>query len=304
LNASGYHSSAEAIGSETVSSLYLYSNLNEVPASESYRHFYRAAFVSDIVSFDQSHTMFPVGSSPVFSFRIKASRQTPLVNASAKARIFDREGKTVASRKVDGALEGSHQMTIGPQTSGLYTLEVSVETPAGAIIAGNRLDFAVNPLPTSILIFCAHEDDDTAHPEIIRAAVENHIPLHVVYFTSGDAGGCDRYDMHSCDAERAMDFGEVRMNEARASLKHLGVPEENVSFLGLPDGGMEQIWARNQKSEKPYLSVLLASEYSPYRDSAVPNLPYAGCGSCGNQNLHREVQTRADHNGTSGRAAR
>jgi LmbE family N-acetylglucosaminyl deacetylase len=105
--------------------------------------------------------------------------------------------------------------------------------------------------------------------------VENNIPLQVVYFTSGDAGGCDRYYMHSCDAERAMDFGEVRMNEARASLKHLGVSEENVFFLGLPDGGMEQIWARNQKSEKPYLSVLLASEHSPYRDSAVPNLPYA-----------------------------
>src|SRR5207248_8231542 len=42
-----------------------------------------------------------------------------------------------------------------------------------------------------------------------------------------------------------------------------------------PDGGMEQIWARNQKSDRPYLSVLLASEHSPYRDSAIPNLPYA-----------------------------
>ena len=65
------------------------------------------------------------------------------------------------------------------------------------------------------------------------------------------------------------------MNEARASLKHLGVSAENVFFLGLPDGGMEQIWARNQKSDRPYLSVLLASEHSPYRGSAVPNLPYA-----------------------------
>jgi LmbE family N-acetylglucosaminyl deacetylase len=256
-------------------SLYLYSNLNEVPASESYRHFYPAAFVSDVVKFDQSHTIFRAGSSPVFSFEIKASSQTRLVNASAKVSILDREGKTLKSRNVDGPVEGSHQMTVEPQRPGLYTFAVSVTTAEGAIVAGNRLDFAVNALPPSILIFCAHEDDDTAHPEIIRAAVENNIPLQVVYFTSGDAGGCDRYYMHSCDAERAMDFGEVRMNEARASLKHLGVSEENVFFLGLPDGGMEQIWARNQKSEKPYLSVLLASEHSPYRDSAVPNLPYA-----------------------------
>lgn len=255
-------------------SLYLYSNLKDVPASESYRHFYPAAFVSDVVSFDQSHTMFPTGGSPGFSFRIKASPQTELVNASAQVRVVDREGKTLESRKVDGPVEGSHHVTTQPLGPGLYTLEVSVRTAEGAVVATNRLDFAVNALPKSILIFCAHEDDDTAHPEIIRAAVENHIPLHVVYFTSGDAGGCDRYYMHSCDAERAMDFGEVRMNEARASLAHLGVSEENVFFLGLPDGGMEQIW-RHQDSDKPYLSVLLASEHSPYRDSAIPNLPYA-----------------------------
>jgi LmbE family N-acetylglucosaminyl deacetylase len=256
-------------------SLYLYSNLKEVPASESYRHFYPAAFVSDVVSFDQSHTMFPAGGSPVFSFAIKASPQTRSTSASAEIRVVGREGKILERQKLNGPVEGSHRVMTQRLGPGLYTLEVAVQSAGGITVASNRLDFAVDTLPKSILIFCAHEDDDTAHPEIIRAAVENNIPLHVVYFTSGDAGGCDRYYMHSCDAERAMDFGEVRMNEARASLKHLGVSEENIFFLGLPDGGMEQIWARNQNSDKPYLSVLLASEHSPYRDSAVPNLPYA-----------------------------
>jgi LmbE family N-acetylglucosaminyl deacetylase len=254
--------------------LYLYSNLKDVPASESYRHFYPAAFVSDVVSFDQSHTIFSAGTSPVFSFAIKASPQTRIVNDSAQIRVVDRHGKTLENRKVNGRIEGSHQVTIQALGPGLYTLEVTVQTATGAVVASNRLDFAVDTLPKSMLIFCAHEDDDTAHPEIIRAAVENDIPLHIVYFTSGDAGGCDRYYMHSCDAERAMDFGEVRMNEARASLKHLGVSEENIFFLGLPDGGLEQIW-HNQNSARPYLSVLLASEHSPYRNSAVPNLTYA-----------------------------
>ena len=255
-------------------SLYLYSNLKEVPQSESYRHFYPAAFVSDVVSFDQSHTIFPTGSSPGFSFQIKPSAKTDLVNASAQVRIVDRQGKTLETRKVDGPIEGNHRVSAQPLEPALYALEVSVRSADGAEVATNRLDFAVNVLPKSILIFCAHEDDDTAHPEIIRAAVENQIPLHFVYFTSGDAGGCDRYYMHSCDAERAMDFGGVRMNEARASLKHLGVSDENVFFLGLPDGGLEQI-RRHPKSDNPYLSVLLASEHSPYRDSAIPNLPYA-----------------------------
>jgi hypothetical protein len=32
------------------------------------------------------------------------------------------------------------------------------------------------------------------------------------------------------------------MEEARRSLGHLGVPGENIYFLGLPDGGSGQIW--------------------------------------------------------------
>ena len=55
-----------------------------------------------------------------------------------------------------------------------------------------------------------------------------------------------------------MDFGEVRMNEARASLKHLGVSDENVFFLGLPDGGMEQIWQRPE--ERHAISVGFAGQ--------------------------------------------
>ena len=255
--------------------LYLYNALKDVPTSESYRNFLPAEYVSDVVSFDRSHTMFRAGDSPRFSFAIKASSQKSLSDGSIRIRVLDHEGKTVESPTATGAVEGGHQVAVKPLWPGLYTLAVAVESADGAVIAVNRLDFAVNVLPKSILIFCAHEDDDTAHPQIIQAAVQNNIPLHVVYYTSGDAGGCDRYYMHSCDASRAMDFGEVRMNEARASLKHLGVPEENIFFLGLPDGGMEQIWASNPSSDKPYLSVLLASEHSPYRDAAVPNLAYA-----------------------------
>ena len=255
--------------------LYLYPNLKSLPASESYRQFYPPSAVSDVISFDKKHTMFPAGGSPSFSFRITAGSRVPAAKLRAEFRVLDRDAKTLKRGTLVGALSGNHQITVAPLESGLYALEVSVLTRDGVEVAANRLDFAVNQLPKSILLFCAHEDDDTAHPEIIRAAVENNVPIHVVYFTSGDAGGCDRYYMHSCDASRAMDFGEVRMDEARASLGRLGVPSENIFFLGLPDGGMEQIWSRNLESAKPYLSVLLASEHSPYSDSAIPNLPYA-----------------------------
>jgi LmbE family N-acetylglucosaminyl deacetylase len=259
--------------------LYLYRRLKNVSESESYRQFYPPAYVSDVVRFDTSHTMFAasVGQPPSFSFRIAS---TPAVKpALVSYRVLDEQGKVVKYGPVEGTATGEHRLLLGGQGAalipGAYTLEVSALTARGVAVASNRLDFAVNRMPKSILVFCAHQDDDTAHPEIIRAAVENQIPIHFVYFTSGDAGGCDRYFMHSCDASRAMEFGEVRMNEARASLGHLGVPARDIHFLGLPDGGMEQIWKNYLTSARPYLSVLLASEHAPYSDVAVPNLPYA-----------------------------
>ncbi len=261
-------------GTKTYPALYLYHSLTGLPSSQAYRQFYPPAYVSENIRFDKKHTMFPTHASLPFSFEVQASAGLPLNGKQLTVIVLDRAGKPLSHRKVTGPIVGVHEVSLSPLPAGLYTLEVAVRSPDGYSGSVSHLDFAVNDLPKSLLVFCAHEDDDTAHPEIIRAAVENHIPVHVVYFTSGDAGGCDRYYMHSCDAARAMDFGEVRMSEARASLGHLGVPAENIFFLGLPDGGMEQIW-HSPAADKPYLSVLLASEHSPYKDAAIPNLPYA-----------------------------
>jgi LmbE family N-acetylglucosaminyl deacetylase len=255
-------------------SLYLYHQLKNVPDSESYRHFYPAAYVSDVIHFNTAHTMFATGKAPEFSVEATAST-VPKGAAAIRYSVLDSHGKSLQEGAVPGTVSGSHTFSISPVEAGAYTVRVALLTEGGVELASNRLDFAVNPMPKSILVFAAHEDDDTAHPQIIRAAIENHIPIHFVYFTSGDAGGCDRYFQRSCDASRAMEFGEVRMDEARASLSHLGVKPDDIVFLGLPDGGMEQIWKNFPDSAKPYLSVLLASEHSPYPGVAVPNLPYA-----------------------------
>ncbi len=248
--------------------LYLYGHLRDVPRSETYRHFYPPRSVSGSIEFDTRHTMFPTGVSPLIPFSVNEPASLPV---ALWARVVTSDGKEIDKQN----LGGQHILHLKPLAPGNYTAIVSIETAAGAVVARNQLEFAVNPLPKSILVFCAHQDDDTAHPGLIRAAVENHIPIHFVYFTSGDAGGCDRFYMHSCDAERALDFGEVRMEEARASLGHMGVRRENISFLGLPDGGLEQIWDHHREAGNPYLSVLLASDHAPYSEAAIPNLPYA-----------------------------
>lgn len=266
---------AGGAASKTYPMLYLYPHEQDLPASESYRQFYPPAYVSDVITFSKDHTTFSTEGAPSFSFKILSVPAVANSKTHIEYRVLDKSMQPLKIGRVDGQPEGEHHITLDVLKPGLYTLEVELLSDSNQPVTANRLDFTVNKLPKSILIFCAHEDDDTAHPELIRAAIENNIPLHIVYFTSGDAGGCDRYYMHSCDASRAMDFGEVRMAEARASLGHLGVPSDDIFFLGLPDGGMEQIWSKYLTAEKPYLSVLLASEHSPYAASAVPNLPYA-----------------------------
>ncbi len=255
--------------------LYLYSHLSEVTRSEAYRHFYPAGFVSGVVEFNTAHTMFPMDPPPAVSFSINQPAAARWDGPTIWLRVSDTTGKQIQTQRLAGALSGNHEVTLRSVPAGVYTVEVSIRNSNGAIVARNESEFAVNPLPKSILVFCAHQDDETAHPGIIRAAVENHIPIHFVYFTGGDAGGCDRFYMHSCDAARAMDFGEVRMEEARASLAHMGVPRTDIWFLGLPDGGLGQIWEHHIAESNPYLSVLLASDHTPYREAAIPNLPYA-----------------------------
>jgi LmbE family N-acetylglucosaminyl deacetylase len=253
--------------------LYLYRHLADVVKSQTYQQFYPPEFVSDVIHFETSHTMYPTGVAPTIKFSV-TPHDTP-EGSYLRVRVLDAAGRQLEDQKLTGEIPGAHTTSIREREPGRYLIQSSLENASGVVLARNELELAANKLPKSILIFCAHEDDDTAHPGIIRAAVENNIPIHFVYLTSGDGGGCDRFYMHSCDAARAMDFGEVRMDEARASLGHLGVARENLFFLGLPDGGLGQIWNDYLTADHPYLSVLLASEHSPYREAAIPNLAYA-----------------------------
>jgi len=261
---------------------YIYSDLGDVD-TESYRQFYPSQFNSAAIQFDHAHTMFPTGGEAVVRFTLSNSTDAPWRGVSAVTRWVSQDGRELArnvSDKTFDLIPGADPLPWSstfhlPTDAGLYRARVQVTNTFGQVLAMNDLEVAANPLPQSILIFCAHEDDEGGWSGLIRAAVENNIPLHFVYFTSGDAGSCDRYYQHSCSPSEALRFGTVRMNETRTTLGHLGVPPENIFFLGLPDGGSGQIWYDHPDPSQPYLSVLLASDHSPYAEAARPNLPYA-----------------------------
>jgi LmbE family N-acetylglucosaminyl deacetylase len=262
---------------------YVYPNLDDVNVA-SYRHFEPPGVDSEAIQIDRDHTMYPSGSEAGLRFSVRNPTGQPWRGVTVRARLLDSKGKELAAKQIaagvtldpgSSALSEETSFVLPAGQSGIFRAHVEVNDTAGDRLATSVLGLAANPLPHSILIFCAHQDDEGALAGMIRAAVENHIPIHLVYFTSGDSGSCDRYYEHSCAPDEALNFGALRMEEARRSVGHLGVPRENIYFLGLPDGGSGYIWYDHVEATNPYLSVLLASEHAPYEGVAEPNLPYA-----------------------------
>jgi LmbE family N-acetylglucosaminyl deacetylase len=261
---------------------YVYPNLQSVRTS-SYRHFYPPDPGSAAVQFQHDHTMFAAGSDGEVRFSIRNPTLAAWRGVTIDARLVSPPGTDVAHQVIreatdlkpgDSPQEGVATFRF-PSDPGVYRAVVEVKGSSGDILASDTLELGVNPLPRSIVIFCAHEDDEGGYSGLTRAAIENRVPVRFVYFTSGDAGSCDRYYQHSCSPAEAANFGAIRMEEVRASLGHLGVPRDAISFVGLPDGGSGMIWYNHHEPSDPFLDPLLATDHAPYDDLVHPNLPYA-----------------------------
>ncbi|MCL5670796.1 MAG: PIG-L family deacetylase [Acidobacteria bacterium] len=262
---------------------YAYPELSDVDTKD-YRHFYPPGLNAGAIQLDTSHTMYMPGQDASIHFSITNPGTVAWKQITADALLLDPDGKPIEKKLVASRLEISPGATpekesvtfalpAGP--AGLYRAEVVLSDASGNTVAENNLELGANPLPKSIMIFCAHEDDEGGWAGLIRAAIENHIPIHFVYFTGGDAGSCDLYYEHSCNPAEALNFGTLRMDETRAVLGHMGVPKDDIYFLGLPDGGSGEIWYHHPDPADPYLSVLLASDHTPYPNVFEPNLPFA-----------------------------
>ena len=262
---------------------FTYPELSKVDTSD-YRYFYPPGLNAGAIRLDTSHTMWMPGQNATIHFAISNPGKNAWKQITATASLLDPDGKAIETRVVAGQMDlgpglpprtESVRFTLPAGRAGLYRAEVVLTDSTGNAVAENDLELGVNPLPKSILIFCAHEDDEGGWAGLTRAAIENHIPIHFVYFTGGDAGSCDRYYQHACSPAEAMNFGMLRMDETRSVLGHLGVAKDDIYFLGLPDGGSGEIWYHHPDPAHPYLSVLLASDHTPYPNVFQPNLPYS-----------------------------
>jgi LmbE family N-acetylglucosaminyl deacetylase len=244
-----------------------------------YREFYEPGQISPIITIDRFRTLYRPGDHVSVIATVPAT-----LTGDFHIQVRDPAGKQVhAEDQNDVEIEASGEVQLedvwpipANAEPGVYSLTLSERNRESKDWAQATIEIAVNPLPPSLMVFCPHEDDEHPFAGLMRAMFEAGLPVHVVFYTGGDVGECERYfDGHPCDPVRAREFGTVRMEESREALEHLGIKREQISFLGLPDGGSGEIWFRHIHPADPFLSVYLAVDHAPYEGMFAPNLPYA-----------------------------
>lgn len=86
----------------------------------------------------------------------------------------------------------------------------------------------------TIIFFSPHEDDDLEAAGTMAKLVKNGNKVLIVLYTNGNKGTHD-LEMTS---ER---LAQIRKQEDLAANKILGIPQENIFFLGYDDGMLEYV---------------------------------------------------------------
>ena len=131
-----------------------------------------------------------------------------------------------------------------------------------------------------LLILAPHPDDEVlCCGGLIQQALQNHLPVKIVVLTYGDnnAWAFTRYHhfpVFRAKTMRAM--GEVRREESIAAAKVLGVPADQLIFLGYPDYGVMDIWNDHWNASPPLKSMLTHVTAVPYKTAYRPGAAYKG----------------------------
>lgn len=131
-----------------------------------------------------------------------------------------------------------------------------------------------------LLVLAPHNDDEALGAAgLIMKAVEQGIEVHVVFMTNGDGftfSTIQEFETLFPAAEDYIALGELRQQESINVLGMLGVPEENITFLGYPDAGAPSMWNENWSAENPYQSQFTQTSKSPYVNTYNPESEYSG----------------------------
>jgi LmbE family N-acetylglucosaminyl deacetylase len=148
-----------------------------------------------------------------------------------------------------------------------------------ALLVGSAHAAASLASASRILVIAPHPDDETLGAGgLIYSACRRGANVKTVFMTMGDGSavaagmlfGTARPSLHDMVA-----LGLRRRNEAVAALGVLGVDEDDIVFLGYPDGGLADIIDnRHWGPAKPYTSKHTGHAGNPYVSSFTPDAQY------------------------------
>jgi len=131
-----------------------------------------------------------------------------------------------------------------------------------------------------VLILAPHPDDETIGcAGIIQQALSAGACVRVVYLTNGDHNefAFIVYEKRVILLKGGfISMGLLRHKEAIEAMKLLGLPENNLIFLGYPDFGTFTIFSRHWQGKKPYMSLLTRIRAVPYKENLSFGAPYTG----------------------------
>ncbi|MGE5627229.1 MAG: PIG-L deacetylase family protein [Solirubrobacterales bacterium] len=152
----------------------------------------------------------------------------------------------------------------------------------------NLPDF--NPASKSdrVLVIAPHCDDEVlGSAEFIKKTIKEGGNVKVAFITNGDgfksALQVDYFEASPKPIEY-INFGYERQKESLKALKRLGVDENDVIFLGYPDGGIVQLFNKNWDKDNPYTSIGSKTDKNPYTNSFSKGEVYCG------YNLENDLQ--------------
>ena len=131
-----------------------------------------------------------------------------------------------------------------------------------------------------ILVLAPHPDDETLGcAGIIQEALSKGCSVYIVFFTNGDHNeiAFKLYEKKIIlTPEGYIKMGEVRRKEAIAATEILGVPKENLIFLGYPDYGTSKIWEQHWQNAPSFKNFLTRANNVPYPENYSYRASYKG----------------------------
>lgn len=135
------------------------------------------------------------------------------------------------------------------------------------------------PVGERTLLIAPHPDDETlGGAGVIQRAIAAGKQIKVVVMTSGDGyrrAASENLGVANPGPQDFQRLGQLRHEESLSAMKHFGVRQEDVIFLGYPDGGVNGMWESNWDYSTPH-RALNGNVRSPYPFAFEQQASYCG----------------------------